>query len=284
MPAPVPKSARPRIPDRYGVVGYPVAQSRLPLVHGLFARLTDQDFEYRLHDVAPAQFRARVTKFFAAGGCGLNVIAPYKAAAATLASELTARASRAGAVNVLTRRGERVLGDNTDGSGLLRDLTRNLGLALAGQRVLILGAGAAACGITGPLLQAEPAELRVANRNPERARTLAAGFADLGEVGSCGLADIPLRPFDLVINATTAARAGGGVPGVSPAVIGPGTTCYDLSYGGGETPFTHWALQQGCARAFTGWGMLVEQAADTFELWHGRRPDTQQALQVVLAR
>jgi shikimate dehydrogenase len=283
MPALMPKSARPRIPDRYGVVGYPVAQSRLPFVHGLFARLTGQDFEYRLHDVPPAEFHARVTEFFAAGGCGLNVIAPHRAAAATLASELTARASRAGAVNLLTRRGERVLGDNTDGSGLLRDLTRNLGLAIAGQRVLILGAGAAACGITGPLLQAEPAELRVANRNPARARQLAAGFQDLGEVEGCGLADIPLRPFDLVINATTAARSG-GVPGVSPAVIGPHTTCYDLSYSGGDTPFTRWALQQGCARAFTGWGLLVEQAADTFELWRGTRPDTQQALQVVLAR
>jgi shikimate dehydrogenase len=187
-------------------------------------------------------------------------------------------------VNLLTRRGERVFGDNTDGAGLLRDLTRNLGLPLAGQRVLVLGAGAAASGITGPLLQAEPAELRIANRNPDRARRLAAGFADLGEVEACGLADLPRRPFDLVINATTAARSAGAVPGVPPAVIGEHTTCYDLSYGGGETPFTRWALQQGCARAFTGWGMLVEQAADTFELWRGVRPDTHAALQVVLAR
>jgi shikimate dehydrogenase len=279
-----PKSARPRIPDRYGVVGYPVANSRLPLLHGLYARATGQEFEYRLHDVAPADFRRQVEAFFAAGGCGLNVIAPHKAAAATLAQELSARASRAGAVNVLTRRGERVFGDNTDGAGLLRDLTRNLGLPLAGQRVLILGAGAAAAGITGPLLQAEPAELRVANRNPERARKLAAAFHDLGEVEGCGLADIPLRPFDLVINATTAARQAGGLPGVSPALIGEHTTCYDLSYGGGGTPFTRWALQQGCARVSTGWGMLVEQAADTFELWRGLRPDTQQALQVVPLR
>jgi shikimate dehydrogenase len=277
------KSARVQILDRYGVVGHPVARSRLPLIHGLFARLAGQALEYRLQHAPPGEFRARVQEFFVAGGCGLNVIAPHKAAASSIAHELTARASRAGAVNLLTRRGERVLGDNTDGAGLIRDLTQNIGLQLAALRVLLLGAGAAARGIVGPLLQAEPAELLVANREPTRARELSASFQDLGEVGACSLAELRPQPFDLVINATSAARVAGGVPAVTPGVIGPDTVCYDLSYGTGDTPFTRWASQQGCARAFTGWGMLVEQAADSFEMWRGVRPDTRPALQVVMS-
>ncbi len=277
------KPARVRILDRYGVVGHPVARSRLPLIYGLFARLSGRELEYRLQDAPPEELRARVEEFFAAGGCGLNVIAPHKAVASSIAHELTARASRAGAVNLLTRRGERVLGDNTDGAGLVRDLTQNIGLELAVQRVLILGAGAAARGIVGPLLQAGPAGLLVANRNATRARQLAASFEDLGEVGACSLADLTPQPFDLVINATSAALIAGGVPAVAPGVVGPDTVCYDLSYGSGDTPFTRWASQRGCARAFTGWGMLVEQAADSFEMWCGVRPDTRPALQVVMS-
>jgi shikimate dehydrogenase len=268
--------------DRYGVVGYPVVHSRLPLIHGLFARLAGQELEYRLHDVAPEQFRARVGAFFAAGGCGLNVTSPHKAAAAAFANELTARASRAGAANLLTRRGDRVLGDNTDGAGLVRDLTQNLGIALQGRRVLILGAGGAARGIVGPLLQAEPAELLVANRNPARARELAASFADLGVVGACALGELPAQPFDLVINALAAMPAGDAVPGLAPGLVGPTTVCYDLSYGAGDTPFTRRAAQLGCTRAVQGWGMLVEQAADSFEMWRGLRPDTRPALQAVM--
>jgi shikimate dehydrogenase len=277
------KPARAKFLDRYGVIGYPVARSRLPLIHGLFARLAGQELEYRLYDVAPDGLRAQVDAFFAAGGCGLNVVAPHKAAALTIAEELTARASRAGAVNLLTRRGERVLGDNTDGSGLVRDLTQNIGLQLAGRRVLVLGAGAAARGILGPLLQGEPAELLVANRHPSRARLLVASFADLGEIGACAIAELPSRPFDLVINATAASAVAGSLLAVTQGAIGPATLCYDLSYGSGDTPFTRWAAQQGCARAFTGWGMLVEQAADSFEMWRGVRPDTRPALQVVMS-
>jgi len=277
------RSARVQFLDRYGVVGHPVARSRLPLIHGLFARLAGQQLEYRLHHAPPGEFHARVQAFFAAGGCGLNVIAPHKVAATAIAHELTARASRAGAVNLLTRRGERLLGDNTDGAGLVADLTQNIGLDLTTQRVLILGAGAAARGIVGPLLQAQPAQLLVANRNPARARQLSASFADLGEVGACSLAELRPQPFDLVINATSAALVPGGLPVVPPGVVGPNTVCYDLSYGSGDTPFTCWASQQCCARAFTGWGMLVEQAADSFEAWRGVRPDTRPALQVVMS-
>ena len=276
------KPRRPPFADQYGVVGHPLAHSRLPLIHGLLARLAGQELEYRLYDVAPDEFRTRVAEFFAAGGCGLNVVSPHKAAAAAFAHELTARASRAGATNLLTRRGERVLGDNTDGAGLLRDLTQNLGIQLTGRSVLILGAGAAARGIVGPLLQCEPAELTVANRNLARARELSESFADLGAVAACSLAELPAHSFDLVINATTAAPGGVDVTAdVTPGVIGAATDCYDLAYGGGETPFIRWSRQHGCARAIEGWGMLVEQAADSFETWRGVRPDTRPALQVV---
>ncbi len=239
-----PAAHRALLADRYGVIGHPVAHSRQPLIHGLFARLAGQELEYRLHDVAPPDFRRWAGEFFAAGGCGLSVIWPHKVAAAGFAHELTARASRAGGANLLTRRGERVLGDNTDGTGLVRDLTRNLGLTLAGCRVLVLGAGGSARGIVGPLLQSELAQLQIANRNPARAAALVESFADLGEIDAVDLDEVPSQPFDLVINATSAARAGTGLPQVAPGVIGPRTFCYDLSYASRDTPFTRWAAPE----------------------------------------
>jgi shikimate dehydrogenase len=267
-------------PDQYGVVGHPVAHSRSPFIHGLFARQTGQDLVYRLYDVKADAFREDVGRFFRNGGCGLNVTVPHKAAAAKFADELSARALRAGAANVLMRRGERVLGDNTDGAGLVRDLTRNLGIDLHGQRILLLGAGGATRGVLGPLLQAEPAELVVANRTAPRARELAHAFEDVGPVSGCGFEELPLRAFDLVINGTSAGLAG-EMPPISAPVVGPTTICYDMSYARGDTPFTKWAWQLGAARAVQGWGMLVEQAADSFEIWRGVRPDTAPALEVL---
>lgn len=268
-------------PDRYGVVGHPVSHSRSPFIHGIFARQTEQDLVYRLYDVNPDDFDAFCAQFFGTGGCGLNVTVPHKAAAATFATELTPRAARAGAVNTLARReGRTVLGDNTDGAGLVRDLTQNLGLALADTRILILGAGGATRGIVAPLLEQGPEEIVIANRTADRAQGLAAVFADLGSVRGCGFDDLPRRPFDLILNATSAGLSG-TVPQVPAAIVSGATTCYDLSYAKSATSFVRWAREQGCALAIEGWGMLVEQAAESFELWRGVRPETAPVLSLL---
>jgi len=267
-------------PDRYGVVGFPVTHSKSPFIHGMFARQTAQNMEYRLYEIPPVAFRTEVGKFFADGGSGLNVTVPHKVAAADFATELTPRAERAGAVNTLAMQDGRVIGDNTDGTGLARDLTINLQVEMAGKRVLVLGAGGATRGILAPLLELGVEELLVANRTAERARDLVSPFSDLGKVRGCGYDDLPVRPFDLVVNATSAGLDG-NVPKVSPAIIGPMTVCYDLSYARGDTPFVKWCWAQGCARAVEGWGMLVEQAAESFALWRGVRPDTAPVLAVL---
>lgn len=260
--------------DQYGIVGHPVAHSRSPFIHGLFARQSGERMAYRLFDVSPDDFVTVVTGFFAGGGCGLNVTVPHKPAAAAFAHTLTARAEQARAVNTLAAQPDgSILGDNTDGAGLVQDLTRNLGIPVAGRRVLILGAGGATRGIVAPLLELGPEVLAIANRTADRARVVAASFADVGPVAGCGFAQIEERPWDLVLNAT-AASLGGSRPEITPAVIGANTICYDLAYGQELTPFLRWALDAGAAGAHLGWGMLVEQAAESFHLWRGVWPET----------
>jgi shikimate dehydrogenase len=271
-------------PDQYGVIGHPVAHSWSPFIHGLFARQTGQTLAYRLFDVPPADFRGRVLDFFTHGGRGLNITLPHKVAAAEVANELTARADRAGAVNTLAiRPGNELLGDNTDGAGLVRDLRDNLGVTIADRRVLMIGAGGAARGVLAPLLELEPEEIVIGNRTPERARQLAGDFDDMGRVSGRGFADLRGERFDIVINATSASLSG-DVPHIDSSVIGPETVCYDMAYGRGQTPFVRWAVERGCARAVQGWGMLVEQAAESFELWRGVRPDTAPVLQVLSSK
>jgi shikimate dehydrogenase len=265
-------------PDQYGVVGHPINHSWSPFIHGLFAKQTNHSLVYRLYDIAPEAFRAQVLEFFARGGRGLNVTVPHKEAAAELANELTARADRAGAVNTLTMSGDNsLLGDNTDGHGLVTDLRKNLGLTITNERLLILGAGGATRGVIEPLLALGPTELIIANRSPDRAVNLASLFSDLGAVRGCGFEDVGEDPFDLIINAT-AAGLSGSVPNIDAAVIAGHTVCYDMSYSKSATPFVSWAIEQGCARAHKGWGMLVEQAAESFALWRGIRPDTEPVL------
>ncbi len=259
--------------DQYGVIGHPVAHSWSPFIHGMFARELHQNLRYQRFDVPPEAFRAEVERLCAAGVRGFSVTIPHKQAAAELVHERTPRAQRAQAVNTIARRGESLLGDNTDGVGLLRDLERNHGVALPGRRVLLLGAGGAARGVLAPLLERAPRELVIANRNPERAVALAAEFADLGPVRGCGFADLEGPPFDLVINAT-AASLQGEMPALPPGLVGTATLCYDMAYGAGPTPFTRWGDTLGAGQSVKGWGMLVEQAAAQFELWRGLRPDT----------
>ncbi|MBS1201327.1 MAG: aroE [Proteobacteria bacterium] len=267
--------------NRYVLFGHPVSHSWSPFIHGLFARQHGHEIDYQLVDVGPERFRGAALEFFAGGGRGANVTVPHKVAAAELANELTPRAQRAGAVNTLALlEGSRLLGDNTDGVGLIADLSRNLGMALQHRRVLILGAGGAVRGVLAPLLAERPATVLIANRTSERAIQLAAAFADLGPVRGAAFQEAVGQRWDLVINATSASL-GGGVPDIPAGVVTPWSTCYDLSYSRHDTPFQHWARQQGAAQAYQGWGMLVEQAAEAYLLWRGVRPDTGPVLEAL---
>ena len=265
------------LPDRYGLVGHPVEHSRSPLIHTVFARQTGQRLTYELIDAAPAAFETAVRGFGAAGGKGLNVTVPHKEAAFELCKENSAAAQAAGAVNTISIVEGRLVGDNTDGVGFICDVTVNQRQALAGRRIVVLGAGGAARGIVGPLLAEQPAELTIANRTKERADQVAAQFGD-GAVLSRSFAELAeLQPFDVLINATSAGLKGEASP-FPASIVGPQSFCYDLVYGSSDTPFVTWAKSHGAARAVQGWGMLVEQAAESFAIWRGVRPDTKQLL------
>ena len=264
--------------DRYGVVGYPVSHSRSPVIHRLFALQTRQEIQYELLQVAPEKLEQAIRQFQRTGGKGLNITVPHKRAVSRMCDQLSERASAAGAVNTLAFQDNEVFGDNTDGIGLLRDLAVNLGINLEGSSILILGAGGATRGVAGPLLEMLPGSLVVANRTPDRAEKLAKHFEGQGPITACSFDDIPAaKPYDLVINATSA-----GVQGKTPpyprAAISRDTFCYDLSYGLNPTPFSVWARKQGARKSVMGWGMLVEQAAESFHIWRGIRPDTEPVL------
>ena len=270
--------------NRYGVVGHPVAHSWSPFIHGLFARDTGQALSYRLFDFTPQEFEPRVRDFFTLGGRGLNVTVPHKIAAVTIASQLTTRATHAGAVNTLAMQQDgTILGDNTDGAGLVRDLCDNLGLVIIRRRILIVGAGGATRGVLAPLLALEPSEVVIANRTAERAKDMALAFTRLGAVQGVGFRDVSGAPFDVVINATSASLSG-ELPAIPTSVIGPETVCYDMAYGKTDTTFMQWALSHGCARAMQGWGMLVEQAAESFRVWRGVKPSTASVLTALKER
>jgi shikimate dehydrogenase len=268
-------------PDQYGVAGHPVSHSWSPFIHGMFAKATAQDLVYRLFDITPENFRREALRLFAGGLRGLNITLPHKQAAAELVNELTPRAERAQAVNTIAFfEDTSLLGDNTDGLGLTADLERNLKIMLTDKRVLILGAGGAVRGVLQPLMERELHSVTIANRTVERARKLAAEFADLGPIQACGFNEVKGPPFDLIINATSASLQG-EMPQMPAGLVGEETVCYDMAYGRGHTPFTLWARSQNAARTTKGWGMLVEQAAESFLLWRGIRPDTKPVLEAL---
>jgi shikimate dehydrogenase len=266
--------------DRYAVVGYPVQHSWSPFIHGMFAKQTNQAMSYTRMAVTPENFEREVSAFFATGGKGLNITVPHKQAANIVTKYRTPRAEIARAVNTLVWRNDGLLGDNTDGAGLVTDLTRNLGFDIAGTRILLLGAGGAARGVLGPLLGAAPECIEIANRTRKRAVDLADEFELLGTVRGCAFEEISDGVFDLVINATSASLQD-DIPPIPRTVIGPATLCYDMAYGKGDTSFTRWAKTVGAGRAETGWGMLVEQAAESFLLWRGIKPETRPVLEAV---
>jgi shikimate dehydrogenase len=271
------------MPDAYALFGYPVHHSWSPFIHGMFARQAGQDMTYRLSETPPERFRNDVLAFFTGGGAGANVTLPHKRAAADLVNELTRRAQLADAVNTIVRRDEGLVGDNTDGAGLLADLTKNLKLGWDSPRILLLGAGGAARGAMEALLSLQPRLLMIANRTVARAVELAREFAELGPVAACEFSKIEHRSFDLIVNATSASLHG-DVPLVPIDVVDSTTTCYDMAYGAGDTAFVAWAKRLGAAHAEQGWGMLVEQAAEAFQLWRGVRPDTAPVLKALRQR
>ena len=272
--------------DRYAVMGNPIAHSKSPAIHARFAEQTGQTIDYRAIRVEEGAFPAAVEAFRAEGGHGLNVTVPFKQEAWAAATQRSERAERAGAVNTLRFEADGGLfGDNTDGIGLVRDLTHNHGVALEGQRILILGAGGAVRGVLQPILEHAPAQLFIANRTAARAEELAAAFADAGPVAGGGF-DAPQlssgEPFDVVINGT-AASLQGDVPPIAPELLARGALCYDMMYAAEPTAFLRWAVANGVVRAVDGLGMLVEQAAESFQIWRGVRPDTAPVIEALRA-
>ncbi len=267
--------------DRYGVMGYPVSHSRSPFIHKLFAMQTQQDLEYELLKVAPDRLEKAIKRFQRKGGKGLNITVPHKTEVTRIVDHLSERASSAGAVNTLVFREEDIIGDNTDGIGLMRDLLVNLELELTDKNILILGAGGATRGIVASLLDAEPESITIANRTLSKAQILAEIFSATGPVSACRFEDLQeTSSFEIVINATSAGLKG-EIPPFPESAIDDQTFCYDLSYALSPTPFSSWAAKQGAARSVMGWGMLVEQAAESFLLWRGVRPDTQKVLKQI---
>lgn len=268
--------------DRYGVIGYPISQSRSPEIHSQFARQTGQRMRYDLIEVAPDDLVTTVRRFQRTGGKGLNVTVPHKVEVTKLTDRMSERARKAGAVNTLVIQDDQIFGDNTDGVGLVRDLVANQRLVLEDATILILGAGGATRGIVGPLLELEPRLITIANRTTSSAKTIADHFARYGPVKSAGLDAISdNEDWQLIINATSAGYKGETVP-FPPSMVGSDTFCYDLSYATELTPFCRWAHSAGAGRYAMGWGMLVEQAAESFYLWRGVRPDTAPVLERIV--
>ncbi|WP_339843257.1 shikimate dehydrogenase [uncultured Halopseudomonas sp.] len=259
--------------DRYAVIGNPIGHSKSPHIHRMFGEQTGEAISYEAL-LAPLDDFAGTLHSFLADGLGVNVTVPFKEQAWALVGRHTPAAERAGAVNTIQRLSDgSLLGDNTDGKGLVRDIEHNAGLALAGLKILLVGAGGAARGVVQPLLAAGPSQLCIVNRTVSKAEELAALFADQGPVSAAGFQWIE-EPVDLIINATSASLAG-DLPDISPNLIRPGHTwCYDMMYANEPTAFNRWAAEHGAARCLDGLGMLVEQAAEAFLLWRGVRPDT----------
>jgi len=262
------------VSDEYALLGHPVSHSRSPFIHARFAADTGEDLRYHAVDVPPGRFPAALRALRARGARGANVTVPFKQEAYTLAEELTERARRAGAVNTLSfEPGGPIVGDNTDGVGLLRDLKVNHEIELVARSVLLIGAGGAARGVLDPLLAEHPARVVIVNRTQARAVRLAARYASLGDLRARSFAALVGERFDLIINASAASIAG-QLPPLPDALLASSACCYDLMYAARATPFVTWARVQGAAQALDGLGMLVEQAAESFHCWRGVRPRT----------
>lgn len=269
--------------DRYAVIGSPIKHSKSPRIHQLFAEQTQQSIEYVAQEVPAERFKASVVEFFSKGGKGLNCTLPLKELAWAFADRSTKRAELSRAVNTLILQDDdRILGDNTDGCGLITDLTVNHGVALKGTRILLLGAGGASRGILGPLLERSPKHLILANRTRQKAKDLAAEFCIEGDIEGCGYADLKGEQFDLIINATSASLYD-DLPPLTDDLLAPECVCYDLAYGNKPTTFVQWGKMQNAKKSLDGLGMLVEQAAEAFHLWRKVRPETKSVIDALNA-
>ena len=266
--------------DLYAVIGNPIVQSKSPLIHTAFAQTTGQELEYTKLLAPVDGFAATVDAFRASGGKGMNVTAPFKLDAFAYATELSEGAQLAGAVNAMKFEGDRVLAQNFDGIGLVRDVVHNLACPLAGKRVLVLGAGGATRGALLPFLAEKPAELVIANRTVAKAEELAAIGASRGNVRGCSYEALAGQSFDVVFNATSASLRA-ELPPVPSSVFAAGCLAYELAYGKGLTPFLQAAQAAGVTRLADGVGMLAEQAAEAFEWWRGVRPDTAEVIKTL---
>ncbi|MDO9570007.1 MAG: shikimate dehydrogenase [Hydrogenophaga sp.] len=265
--------SEPHAPDRYAVIGHPIAHSKSPLIHGLFAQATGQVMEYTAIEAPLDGFSTVVQAFRAQGGRGLNVTLPFKLQAFELATDPLESARLAGAVNALKFEGDRIYADNFDGLGLVNDIQRNLGVSLAGKRVLLCGAGGATRGAIVPIALQKPALLAVANRSADKAHQLKRDFAAHVALQTGGFEDLAGESFDVVLNATSTGLTQAALP-LPAGVFATGALAYELVYGKGLTPFLKQAQAAGATHIADGVGMLVEQAAEAFAWWRGVRPDT----------
>lgn len=269
--------------DRYVVFGNPIRHSRSPQIHAAFAEQTGQRLSYRPQLVELNHFAEAAQEFFRGGGKGCNVTVPFKLDAYAFAGELSGRARRAGAVNTLALQNDgSIYGDNTDGVGLVRDIEQNLAWEINNKRVLVIGAGGAVRGVLEPLLRRHPQYVVIANRTAEKAEQLAREFSDLGEVRACAFAALAAEQFDLIINATSAGLHGESLE-LPASMLAQDCCCYDLTYGAQPTPFMRWAASEAAWAVADGLGMLVEQAAESFCIWRGVRPQTRPVIDMLRA-
>ncbi len=267
--------------DRYAVFGHPVGHSKSPRIHALFAQQTGHSLAYAAQDVPADSFITSADQFFAEGGKGLNCTVPLKELAWQYADRLTDRARLGKAVNTLARQSDgKILGDNTDGIGLVNDLTINHGINLVNTRILILGAGGATRGILAPIMDQHPTRIVIANRTPSKARVIADEFSNLGNVLGSDYKSLVEQQFDLIINATSASLSN-QLPPLPEQVLAENGCCYDLAYGNHPTAFQRWGSSNHAKQSLDGLGMLAEQAAEAFFLWRNVRPNTTSVIEIL---
>lgn len=267
--------------DDYAVMGNPISHSKSPRIHSLFAEQTGQSIDYTAIQVDTGGFKQAVGNFAAHGGKGLNITVPFKQEAWALVDERSERAQRAGAVNTIKLENNKLYGDNTDGVGLVNDLTINNQVILKDKRILLMGAGGAARGVLSPLLAEQPSALVIVNRTASKAIDLASEFKDLGNISGCGYEKlVDETPFDVIINAT-AASLQGELPPLPDHIVAENGCCYDMMYGAEPTTFMQWARENDAVKILDGLGMLVEQAAESFNIWRGVRPNTHVVIELL---
>ena len=264
--------------EQYGVIGDPVSHSQSPAIHNLFASQLNQTINYKTFHVIQDELKQFIAEYKNKGGKGLNVTLPHKTAVMEYADEVSSRAAQAGAVNTLLFDENKIIGDNTDGIGLISDLENNFHQNIKNKHILIIGAGGASRGIISPLMEKKPSSLTIANRTSSRANQLVSRFQQYLNIDACGIDALdPNNSYDIIINATSA-----GITSTSidfPCfIINENSVCYDLSYHLKPTPFMKWSMDNNAYCAIQGWGMLIEQAAESYSLWRHIKPDTSSIL------